>query len=224
MAGSTAATVLLLVRKVIQVMERGNPRRRATPPARQLRELADWVRRRLQSQADAQGVDPGRLAVDEIVDEAYAVALRHQSEHDGRAPSPRLLRDLARTVIGREVARLRTAGQREVSLDTPVVGALGLGAAQAEEDLTLADLLADPTAPLPEEVVEHDELEGYLDQAFTELPPAWREVFYLHAIDGLALPAVAGLMGVPVETIVHSLEQTREFLRHRLIAAYGEVA
>mgnify|MGYP005848916771 CR=1 FL=1 len=179
------------------------------------------MRRRLRARADAVGVDPGRLTVEEIVDEAFLAALRRDGE---RLPSSRLLRETARAAIGREVSRQYATSQREVSLNTPVVPAQHIAGVHPDEEFTLGDLLPDRTTPLPAQVAEADEFLACLDQAFAELPEAWREVFFLHAVDGHSPGIVADRLGVPVETIVHSLEQTREYLRARLLELYDDLA
>ncbi len=190
---------------------------------RQLRELRAYVERHLRARALAEGVNPERLASDDVVHEAFLGALRRRPPGERRLPSPNELRNLARGVIGREVARWRAIEGREVSLDTPVVPAqpIALAGIHPDEQYTLADMLTDPNAPLPAEVVEQEELTDVLEAAFAELPKAWREVFYMRYVDGLSEQAVADLWRVPVETVVHGLEQTRAYLRERLLTVYG---
>ena len=178
--------------------------------------LHTYVHRRVRQHAVARGLDAATLPVEELVSETVATALRR---FGGKAKGVSLyewLRQVARGVIRREVARLERTARREVSLDTPVVATLRVAGVRTEEEFTLADIIADPAARLPDEECELDELWEHLDRTFSRLPEAWREIFLLHAVDGLSLREVAEIEGRPLEAIIHSISQTREFLRAAL--------
>ncbi len=183
---------------------------------RYFRPLCGYVVRRVRQRAAAEGLDPAQLPVEEIVGETIATAFYR---YDGQARGLlfyQWLRQVARGVIGREVARVERQSRNEVSLDTPVVPAHRIAAFSLEEDLTLADVLPDPKAALPAKEYERAELWQQLDRAFAQLPAAWQEIFLLHAVDGLSLDEVAARQGRPVEAVIHSVSQTREFLRAAL--------
>ncbi len=184
--------------------------------------LQGYVRRRVHQRAAAEGLQLVHLSVEEIVGETIATAF---CRYDGRAQGLafyRWLRQIARGVIGREVARVERQRRREVSLDTPVVPAHRIAAFSLEADLTLADVLPDPRAALPPQEYERAELWRQVDRAFAQLPPAWQEIFLMHAVDGLSLDEVAARQGRPVEAVIHSVSQTREFLRAALREGFDE--
>lgn len=193
---------------------------RALP--RLLKPLRDYVRRRVRYYVETEGLDATQLPAEDFVNESFATALRRRGPGGDRI-SVIILRDIARTLIGREVERLRQARVREVSLDTPITSPQALAGAYGEEEITLADVIPDLSMPLPAEVYEEGEFWACIDRTFSGLPEPWREVFFLHAVDGFSLDEVARLKGRPVEAIIHSVSQTREHLRDALEAEFGDL-
>lgn len=199
---------------------KGEPRGQAL--AWQVKPLRDYVRRRVRYFAETEGLDATQLGVEDFVNETLATALRRQRQARARIDVP-ALRQIARGLIGREVERLLRAREREVSLDTPVVGSGSFAAWHPDEELTLADLLPDTSLPLPAEALEQEEMWACVDRTFAGLPEPWREIFFLHAVDGYSVDEVAAIQGRPVEAIIHSVSQTREHLRDALEAEFGEI-
>jgi RNA polymerase sigma factor (sigma-70 family) len=199
---------------------RGEPQGKAV--SRYLKPLREYVGRRVRFFVETEGLDPTQLVAEDFVNETLATALRRRGR-EGGAISVAWLRQVARGLIGREVERLVKARAREVSLDTPVTGLGPLASVYPEEDLTLADLLPDTALPLPAEVYEQGELWECVDRTFAALPEPWREIFFLHAVDGYTMDEVASLQGRPVEAIIHSVSQTREHLREALEDEFGEL-
>ncbi|MDA8217958.1 MAG: sigma-70 family RNA polymerase sigma factor [Dehalococcoidales bacterium] len=188
----------------------------ANTAKRYLRSLRQYVLSRLRKRAASEGLDASELPADEIVAETFLVALRHQGEGEGDVPSYRQLRRIARGVIRREVTRGRARAQYEVSLARPIVPNGHIAGIHPEEEFHVADLIPDPTSPVPASIVEHEELHRQLDEALAQVPEVWRENFMLHEVDGFSLDDLAHLRGASVEAITHGIEQTRAFLRARL--------
>ena len=187
---------------------------------RHLKPLRTYVVRLVRQRVSAEGLSHLPLPPEEVVNETVATVLRQGEGKQGVLPTYDWLRRVARGVVGREVARARERRLREVPLQTPVAPTRRIAGVQPEVDATLADVLPDPNAVLPLAKLERAEFERYLDLTFAELPHPWREMFLLHAVDGLSLEEIAHLQGRPVEAVIHAVSQTREFLRAKLGEEY----
>ena len=179
--------------------------------------LLNYARRELQAQEALGGIPPGELAPEDILDAALLEAIRSADE----APDDRLypwLRSLVRRAIEREVRRRRRQ-PRDVSLETPV------GTQWPDEDRhgpprRLVDVLPDPTSPIPEQVIESEDLQAILVRLLNELPRSWREPFILHVRDDLPPSRIAKLAGLPIMVVRRRIELARELLRTRLAEEY----
>jgi len=67
--------------------------------------------------------------------------------------------------------------------------------------------------PWPAEASEREELRASLDAAIAQLSPDHREVFVLHAIEGLTYDEIAGAVGCPIGTVMSRLHYARKHLR-----------
>jgi DNA-directed RNA polymerase specialized sigma24 family protein len=86
----------------------------------------------------------------------------------------------------------------------------------------LIDILPDPTAPIPDRVLESAEFAQALAQILALLPDTWREPFVLHVRDGLTIREVAIIEGVPANEVKQRIDQARAFLRARLAEEYED--
>ena len=175
------------------------------------REVTRWEERGL--------VPPGTAAVDDIVIATFVAAL----EQAGVAPAQGIYDWLRR--IGRQealVARLdEEARQRyEVSLESPVVAG---GAEERGLVLRLIDVLADPKALLPEQILANEAVRRALDRALAKLPERWREAFLLHAVDGWSTEEIATAEGFAPTEAPSVLAASRFFLA-RMAGRRGSVA
>ena len=168
------------------------------------REVSRWEERSL--------VPPGAVTVDDIVAVTCGVAL----ERAGEAP-PRGRYDWLRRIARREalIARLDEETRRrwEVSLESPV--AVG-GEEERGLVLRLIDVLADPYALLPEQILAHEAVRRGLDRALARLPERWREAFLLHALDGWTVEEIATAEGIAIPEVEPVLGASRMFLREWL--------
>jgi RNA polymerase sigma factor (sigma-70 family) len=165
-------------------------------------------------------IPPGEISPEEIVDEALLQALDHAGEAPDDALYPWLRRFVRRAI--ERAARAGRRRRREVSLETPI------GTQWPNDDShgpprRLVDILPDPTSPIPEEVVESRELQQELARMLSQLPRSWREPFLLRYRDGLPVPKIAKLEGVPPEVVRRRIELAREALRAMLADEYEEM-
>jgi RNA polymerase sigma-70 factor, ECF subfamily len=68
-------------------------------------------------------------------------------------------------------------------------------------------------APNPEELLEHRERRELLDLALDNLPLELRSVFVLFELEGLHVPEIAALAGIPIGTVASRLKRARERFR-----------
>ena len=133
--------------------------------------LRRYVQREVTRWEEQGLLPPGAAAVEDIVVATFVAAL----EHAGAAPTQGIydwLRRLARQEA--LVARLDEEARRryEVSLESPVVAG---EAGDRDQVIRLIDVLADPTALLPEQILANEAVRRALDRALARLPERWRE-------------------------------------------------
>jgi RNA polymerase primary sigma factor len=139
----------------------------------------------------------------------------------GRAPSVQEL-SAALGWTPKEVEEIRAAGQSIIRLHQPITDDGGM----------LADVLADPQAPKPDERVEEEQLHRRLAECLASLPT--REATILRLRYGLetdhphSLQEIGDLLGVSRERIRQleklALEKLRQPQRSALLAEFAAVA
>lgn len=177
-----------------------------------LRPLRRFVQREIRRWVALGVVPPNTLNEDELVDTVFVRALQHA----GEAPQQgmfRWLRRLARRVVrsAADAERRRIAHER--SLEEPVAT---IGDEWPERVVRLIDLLADPRAELPEDVLLAQETQALFDQVLDRLPELWREVFLMRVVDGWDEQAISEAEGIPPERVRAIVESSRAFLAEAL--------
>jgi RNA polymerase sigma-70 factor (ECF subfamily) len=86
----------------------------------------------------------------------------------------------------------------------------------AEDPEAGVELVA--TAPRPDADAERAELQRRVWRALAALPPAHREVLVLRDYQDLAYDEIAGVLRVPIGTVMSRLHRARRALRERLVA------
>ncbi len=187
-----------------------------------LRPLLNYARRRIRF-FEALGVLPrGQVRAEEIADAAFAEAL--SAIKTRRAPEEPLypwLRRLARRALEamvRDARRRRQERSLEEELHSPRVTDEGEG-----RPLRLIDVIPDPNAPIPAEVVEGEDFQLVLAGLLGDLPESWREPFLLHVRDGYSLREVARMEGITVAQARRRVDLAREYLRARVLEEYEEM-
>jgi RNA polymerase sigma factor (sigma-70 family) len=161
--------------------------------------LRAFVRRQLHELADVEDV------VQEVLTElAAAVALAKPIQH--------LAAWLAQVARHRIIDRYRTRG-REVSLSAVRADD---GADSEESEGALIDALPADTAQQPDELLERERMLDRLEAALAELPPAQREVFIAHEIDGVSFKELAAATGVGINTLLGRKHAAVRALRRRM--------
>jgi RNA polymerase sigma factor (sigma-70 family) len=183
-----------------------------------LSRLLRYARVELSAQEALGNLPRGDIRPEDVVDAALLDALTDAVEAPAEGLYP-WLRRFVRRAIDREVAAARPR-RRYRSLDASV------RPERLEDEgppRRLAEVLPDPRAPVPEEVVEGREFQRALLDPLSQLPGDWREAFLLHVRDGLSIDEVGAVEGIPAAEVRRRIRNTREFLRARLAEEYRDV-
>lgn len=138
---------------------------------------------------------------EDLVQETLLKAFRAIDGFDGAHPRAWLLTIMRNTEINRHRRR-----RPELMRDP---------------DATLATLAAVPSAGAgdPETVVVGETFDAVVAEAYDQLPERHREVVRLVDLDGLSYAETAGVLGIPVGTVMSRLHRARARMRDRLAAA-----
>uniref|UniRef100_A0A831TBW8 Sigma-70 family RNA polymerase sigma factor n=1 Tax=Thermorudis peleae TaxID=1382356 RepID=A0A831TBW8_9BACT len=176
------------------------------------RPLRRFIRREI-GRYVAFGVLPsGMLSEEDVTDTVLLRALQHWREAPERGLF-RWLRRTARRTVRQLVEQERRRIAHERSLEEPVAYQ---GDEWPDQVVRLIDILADPHAELPEDLLLTQETQAVLDQALDRLPELWREVFLMRAVDGWDDRTIAEAEGIPVEQVRSIVEISRAFLAEAL--------
>jgi RNA polymerase sigma factor (sigma-70 family) len=180
-------------------------------------------------------LEPGEIVPAEVVDEAILRIYQRLSEGKTQVD---LEHELIREIIAVAKAfakEVQTTRSREVSIDVPAeaipdpekVSTLGeeiLYFYQPDEVVKLEDVIADPNAFTPEQVVESEELQKLLYTFLSELPADERNAFTLVAIEGFIPEEASMVMQKSAEAINQLVRQAEEELRNKLSQAEKTMA
>jgi RNA polymerase sigma factor (sigma-70 family) len=184
--------------------------------------LRRFVRHEVERWADPVAVDSGLISVDDVIASIYLSAVDQADD----APSARSfytwLRRIARREARSAVLEQEALQRAERSLHAPVA----LIGEWPDHVVRLISILADPNAPLPEDILEGQETWDIFRVVLGKLPEQWREVFLLSAVDGWSDQEIAAAEGVEVRAVRAIVDATRAFLRDWLqddaaFAGYG---
>jgi RNA polymerase sigma factor (sigma-70 family) len=175
-------------------------RRIALTVQRERGRLLRYIRRRIADAAEAEDI-----LQDAFFELVAASRLTQPIEQAGAW--------LTRVVRNRLIDRFRRQSSQ--------AAALGRRAVAAPEEAALEDLLpaadGDPhTAALRAHLLQQ------LDAALAELPPAQREVFIAHELDGASFRELAARTGTSINTLLSRKHYATRALRRRLEAAWRD--
>ena len=125
------------------------------------------------------------LEAEEVVHDTYVRAFTHL---DGFRGSSSLATWLARIVSNEALARLRRP-RPTIDID------------DIAETLTAGDGPFVTAEPTPEQAIARREIRRAIEKAVDELPPSFRSVFMLRAIEQMSIEQTASCLGIPAETV-----------------------
>ena len=151
-----------------------------------------------------------RAAAEDVVQTAFLRVHDRIHQYDPERPfEPWFLR-----IVINDAVKAANRGKRQVSMETSI-------ASDAGDDLTLADLLADP-APEPADEVERLEIQQAVWAAMGKLSPKQRAVAVMRYYLGYGESEMASTLTVPVGTVKWRLHAARERLQHLLTPVWHD--
>ncbi len=171
---------------------------------------------------DSQGqLQPGQVAVEDVVGEAIANALSEQNESPERVKLEAWVHRLAMQAIDRIAWENREDGhvplershgrQNERASDEA-----RLQFHQPDERLLEENVIPDPTANNPEELAARDELIALVEATLRDAGRNEAEAFILYAIEGFTPEEIADITNRSVEEERASIRKAREHLQRVL--------
>ena len=118
---------------------------------------------------------------------------------------------LARIVSNEVLARLRRRRPTVEIGEMAETLAAGVGAC-----FTAAE-------PTPEQAIARREIRSAIEKAVDELPPYFRSVFMLRAIEQMSVEETASCLGIPGETVKTRLHRANKLLRQALTTQFGAI-
>ena len=160
---------------------------------------------------------PGDITVKDILDDVLVqVADRMLSRFDERR-ALRIIYDEIRKMID---GQLRPPGTGMVPLEQTIepedIDRRYEEYYQPDEMIKVEDIVIDENAEIPEQKIEYQEIEIYIDRVLSQLPADWREAFILIEREGISAEELAKNRNRSVESVLHDLEMTKIFLREKL--------
>lgn len=157
----------------------------------------------------ARGILKDESEAEEAVQEGYVRAFTHLDGFKGEAS---LATWLGRIVMNEALGRLR---RRRPTVDIDDIAE----SLSASDDSIAAPLLE----PTPEQAMARREIRSAIEKAVDELPPVFRTVFILRAIEQLSVEETATLLGIPGETVKTRLHRANKLLRQALSVQFGAI-
>ncbi len=150
-----------------------------------------------------------RAAAEDIVQSAFLRVHDRIHQYDPERPfEPWFMR-----IVINDAVKAAHRGKRQVSMETPIVG--------DADDLTLADLLADPS-PEPADEVERLDIQQAVWAAMGKLSPKQRAVAVMRYYLGYGENEMASTLTIPVGTVKWRLHAARERLQHLLTPVWHD--
>jgi len=147
------------------------------------------------------------VEAEEAVHDGYVNAFTHL---DGFRGGSSLATWLARIVSDEALARLR---RRRPTVD---IGEMAETLAADAGPFATAE-------PTPEQAIARREIRSAIEKAVDELPPYFRSVFMLRAIEQMSTEETASCLGIPAETVKTRLHRANKLLRQALTMRFGAI-
>ena len=157
----------------------------------------------------ARGILDDDAEAEEAVQESYVRAFTHLSGFKGESS---LATWLARIVCNEALGRLRRR-RPTVDLDdlSETLAADGEGGAVVEEAIN------------PESAVARQEIRRAIETAVAALPPAFRAVFMMRAIEQMSIEETASCLDIPADTVKTRFHRANRLLRQALTAQFAAI-
>lgn len=155
----------------------------------------------------ARGILDDEMEAEEAVQEGYLRAFTHLDGFKGEAS---LATWLARIVLNEALGRRR---RRRPMADLDSMAETLSG----RDGLPLTGTVE----PSPEQAIARQEIRRAIERAVDALPPAFRSVFMLRALEQLSVSATAACLAIPEDTVKSRFHRANKLLRGALAAEFG---
>jgi RNA polymerase sigma factor (sigma-70 family) len=187
-------------------------------PTELLRSLSSYVSFELRRRVNLGQIDYEDLLRDEVIDTAFAAALTRLDQGEPIRDLNNYLRTRAQDMIGREVRRIQQERRQHISLEQTLAAASDDG--EGGEEVRVADVIRDPNAREPEQVVIDNESLAFTISALADVPDLWRTVFLQRAMQERSARDVAEREGLDIDEVRRITVLTRDYLRERFEQEY----
>lgn len=183
--------------------------------------LQRFIQRELQYREDQVNLEPGKIAVEDVVNEAIANALDEHNEKPERMKLEPWMHRLSIEAIAelaadgtdeRDVPLQRSRGRQNVHASDEAL----LQFHQPDEKLLEENVIPDPTANNPEELAARRELIRLVGTALRDAGHSEREAFIFYTIEGFTLEEIADITSHTVEEVRAAIRRAREHLQRAL--------
>jgi DNA-directed RNA polymerase specialized sigma24 family protein/ribosome-associated translation inhibitor RaiA len=183
--------------------------------------LQRFIERELQFREDQEQLQPGQIAVEDVVNEAIANALSERNEKPERMKLEPWMHRLSLQAMNRialdgrsesDIPLERSRGQQNVEASDEAV----LQFHQPDDRLYEENVIADPTANNPEELAARRELIGLVEATLRDAGRDEREAFIFYTIEGFTLDEIADISNHTVEEVRAAIGRAREHLQRAL--------
>jgi RNA polymerase sigma factor (sigma-70 family) len=183
--------------------------------------LQRFIQRELQYRVDQGQFLPGRITVEEVMGEAIANALGENHDKPEKVKLEAWVHRLAREAIDSLVVADRDEGDipLERSRKAPNVEATDeavLQFHQPDERLMEENVIPDPTANTPEELVARSELLNLVERTLSDAGRDEQETFILYTVEGFTIEEIAEITNHTAEEVRAAIRRASDHLQRSL--------
>jgi RNA polymerase sigma factor (sigma-70 family) len=183
--------------------------------------LQRFIQREIDYRESQGQLQPGQVAVEDVVGEAIADALSEQHESPERMKLEPWVHRLALRAIDRLAAENSEDGhvpleRSHLKQNVHASDEDRLQFHQPDEQLLEENVIPDPTANNPEELAARDELMTLVETTLGETGRDEAEAFILYTIEGFTLEEIADITSHGAEEVRTSIRKAREHLQRAL--------
>jgi RNA polymerase sigma factor (sigma-70 family) len=183
--------------------------------------LQRFIQRELQYREDQGRLSPNQVSVEEVVDEAIASALGEQNEKPERMKLEPWVHRLARQAIDSLAISSRDEGMVPLDRSHSQQNVQGTDEAllqfhQPDETLVEENVIPDPTANTPEELVARRELLNLIETTLGDAGRDEQEAFILYTVEGFTLEEIADIGNHTVEEVRAAIRRASDHLQRFL--------
>ncbi|HEX5166434.1 MAG TPA: hypothetical protein VFV93_13615 [Thermomicrobiales bacterium] len=162
-------------------------------------------------------IDPEDLLRDEVIDSVFAAAMTRLGQGQPIRDLRGYMRNRAQETIQRESRRIQMERRQHVSLEQTLAPS---GDTEDGEEVHIADVIPDPNAREPEDIVVNNEMLQFLIDALADVPDLWRTVFLQRTMQERSAREVAEREELDIDDMRRITVRTREYLRERFEGEY----